>query len=54
MALPAIFPRVDATLAQLRELGEAVQIINGRKGAVSREHWQRAAKHVVHFTTTVK
>lgn len=34
MALQAIFPRVDATLAQLRELGEAVQIITGRKGAV--------------------
>jgi hypothetical protein len=35
MGLQAIFPRVDATLAQLRELGEAVQIITGRKGAVS-------------------
>jgi hypothetical protein len=34
MALQANFPRVDATLAQLRELGEAVQIITGRKGAV--------------------
>lgn len=29
MALQPIFPRVDATLAQLRELGEAVQIISG-------------------------
>jgi hypothetical protein len=28
MALEAIFPRVDATLARLRVLGEAVQIIN--------------------------
>ena len=34
MALEANFPRVDATLAQLRGFGEAVQIITGRKGAV--------------------
>ena len=31
MALQPTFPRVDATLAQSRELGEAVQIISGRK-----------------------